>query len=651
MRSQCSPILNREHVNRNRYISDTKNTAMLQEVKLGEEFKSYHCTSKYDRENIIDSLSRINIFIGSNNSGKSRLLRTLFSNNTYLFKNNSISEEEYKSAISSLLYEVYNDLNMRYHIPINISDEIRSIITIKLRNLILLNVNNGTTEQSINRCDSEMSEKNLHQALDKYETRHNLPNRIYNQYNSNHEISKFKEKLKSDHQYNFIFSRHYIPILRSLKGLSPREEIGINSFTDIYKSKTIEEYFEDNQNKPNLNIFTGLTLYEDVTKLLLGNTADRNKVRKFEQFLQDSFFEQEVNIVPHLASKTLHVKIGNKEHPIHELGDGIQAIIILTYPLFMHEGENAIFFIEEPETHLHPGYQRLFIETLLHADFKNYQYFFTTHSNHFLDITLDYDNISVYTLNRHSEEDEFDVENVTSVDDNVLKLIGARTSSVFLSNCTIWVEGITDRIYIRKYLEIIQKDKPIKYKEDYHYSFVEYAGNNITHWSFLDSEDDDHPNINVEKLCAKLFLITDNDGAGLKLNGEPNTKKLKKHERHKKLKHKLKDRYYLLACREIENLLTKKTVEQVIRDYEPENKELDFTKFHKQDHEDKQLGKLIEDKVNGIKKKYTYKSDAINDKVKFAKTAFEHINTYEDLSVEAREIAEKLYEFIKENNS
>ena len=29
----------------------------------------------------------------------------------------------------------------------------------------------------------------------------------------------------------------------------------------------------------------------------------------------------------------------------------------------------------------------------------------------------------------------------------------------------------------------------LEYKEDYHYSFVEYGGNNITHWSFLDKEE------------------------------------------------------------------------------------------------------------------------------------------------------------------
>ena len=89
--------------------------------------------------------------------------------------------------------------------------------------------------------------------------------------------------------------------------------------------------------------------------------------------------------------------------------------------------------------------------------------------------------------------------------------LGVQNSSVFLSNCTIWVEGITDRHYVKHFLDLHKKenkDDPdiCDFNEDYHYSFVEYGGNNITHWSFLDKEETP---INVEKLCGRLFLLAD----------------------------------------------------------------------------------------------------------------------------------------------
>ena len=105
-------------------------------------------------------------------------------------------------------------------------------------------------------------------------------------------------------------------------------------------------------------------------------------------------------------------------------------------------------------------------------------------------------------LSQEEETDEqtptFIVESVESGNSSSLELLGVRNSSVFLVNATIWVEGITDRWYLRKmldsYMEYLKEDGflSLSLEEDVHYSFVEYGGNNITHWSFLDNEE--HPN-------------------------------------------------------------------------------------------------------------------------------------------------------------
>jgi len=64
---------------------------------------------------------------------------------------------------------------------------------------------------------------------------------------------------------------------------------------------------------------------------------------------------------------------------------------------------------------------------------------------------------------------------------------------VFLTNCTIWIEGISDRIYIRKYLEIYQenlRDEEPRFREDVHYSLAEYAGANLGHWLFAETDEE-----------------------------------------------------------------------------------------------------------------------------------------------------------------
>lgn len=91
---------------------------------------------------------------------------------------------------------------------------------------------------------------------------------------------------------------------------------------------------------------------------------------------------------------------------------------------------------------------------MLSEEFSNHQYFITTHSNHLIDLSLDYDNLSIFRFEK--QEDKIKISNCTRDDNKTLQLIGAKPSSIYNSNCTIWVEGITDRLYIRKYLELYQ---------------------------------------------------------------------------------------------------------------------------------------------------------------------------------------------------
>jgi predicted ATP-dependent endonuclease of OLD family len=296
----------------------------------------------------------------------------------------------------------------------------------------------------------------------------------------------------------------------------------------------------------------------------LGEHDDRLKIQEFENYLSTTFFQgQAVHIVPRSGKDVLYFKIGDdKQYPIYDLGEGIQSIILLTYPLFFNEGKQIIFFIEEPELHLHPGLERIFIETLRSTRFESFQYFITTHSNHILDLTLEYDNISIFSFEkkRVSNEQQFIITNVNSDHKQLLELLGVRNSSVFLSNCTIWVEGITDRLYLRKYIEIIQQNKQMSFKEDYHYSFIEYAGNNITHWSFLESGDAQFANINIEGICSKIFLIADNDGVDLPAKRS----REKKLQRQQQLQQKLGDHFYLTKGLEVENMLSKEVIKKLL---------------------------------------------------------------------------------------
>ncbi len=85
-------------------------------------------------------------------------------------------------------------------------------------------------------------------------------------------------------------------------------------------------------------MFSGLSLFADLRRRLLGRTqSERDSVRQYEDFLADNFFGgSKVTLVPveEDGNDVVHIKIGNKEdYPIYQLGDGLQSLIICTYPI------------------------------------------------------------------------------------------------------------------------------------------------------------------------------------------------------------------------------------------------------------------------------------------------------------------------------
>jgi predicted ATP-dependent endonuclease of OLD family len=381
--------------------------------------------------------------------------------------------------------------------------------------------------------------------------------------------------------------------------------------------------------------------------MLLGRKGNRDRIKSFEDFLSCTFFNNEtVTLIPDINNDVLLIGIGNAERPVYEFGDGIQSLIILLYPLFFNQEKNLQVFIEEPETSLHPGMQRVFIETLMRKEFSRFQYFITTHSNHFLDLSLDYANISIFSFNKKSEE-EIIIENVSSGKTKILDLIGVRNSSIFLSNSSIWVEGITDRLYLRKFLKLFYKANPEKqvYQEDLHYSFIEYGGSNITHYAFED--DSDINKIKASGISNRILLLVDSDNTF----STPDSAKAK---RIKMFEEQLGDNFIKLDTKEIENLLSEKILLQVVAKLEKKKSDdltYDESKFIFENYKHEYLGKFIDNSFSDLKRTYSDTSGTINNKLKFCNIAIECINSYEDLSASAKKLTEDVYGFISKSNN
>lgn len=304
----------------------------------------------------------------------------------------------------------------------------------------------------------------------------------------------------------------YIPVLRSSRAL-------IGGSGDVYEETITRQHFKST--KPNkLQIETGLKLYDKIHYARNGTTLERKAFKEFERFIGQTFFKSpNVEIIAHAVKgggeKTIIVSIpGQKEDvPIYDLGDGIQGIINLLFPIFTADGKDWIF-IDEPENHLHPGYQNIFIKTLAENEFlikKKLRYFINTHSNHILSESfLSPAETSIFVFNSRDEHSS-DIRAFEQDRYNTLELLGVMNTSVFVTNCTVWVEGITDRFYIRAFLYAYLNSLPglaFHPNEGFDFSFIEYAGKNLVHYDFDESNGD---NISSYFINSNVFILADSD--------------------------------------------------------------------------------------------------------------------------------------------
>lgn len=622
--------------------------------------------SMADGGGYIFPLGKLNIFIGTNNSGKSRLLRGILMTEKPTYLPSTFDYPEIQKQASALKRKVTEILDFSPFVEIHPNGGqplIKSFNAINPTagfgeepNLIISLLEFVQNVQALSQKGHSSTTSSLAKSgIVRYHDARQVGQQIHQIVLG--EFKAFIDSITTETPRPENFERLYVPILR---GLRPPLEVG----ADIYHSRTTRDYFTKADNSgvqyPHIHIFTGLGIYSAIQDRLLGSLAERTLVQKYEAYLSTKFFEgKRVTLIPRKGHDVPTIKIGNEiEKEIFNVGDGIQSLIAITFPIFEHSelrsDKQLLACIEEPELLMHPGLQRTLMSELLTSPrYKNIQFFVATHSNHFLDLTLDYNDVSIFKVRKELDienEDEeevapqFVIENISNKDKQTLELLGVKNSSVFLSNATIWVEGITDRMYLRKAFALWQeqnkKEKKKVFKEDAHYSFVEYGGANLLHWDFI--EEEEISQMSLDSIVSNIFLIVDNDR-----DEEDITKKKKtaKEKRLAAIKKKMGSNFYRLQKREIENLLSPKVVMAVAQKRKATK---GLTEEIKQrDYADARMGTYLEDTF-GLKLADEY--GAIRNKRKFAEDALEHIKSLEDLSPEMLSLCKKIEEFISKAN-
>lgn len=173
----------------------------------------------------------------------------------------------------------------------------------------------------------------------------------------------------------------------------------------------------------------------------LAQKSDRDTRRKWQSL------ERFVRAVsPHVIDMrvldgdfTLRERDSDNSFPVQWVGGGYQELLMLIYQLIKQP--DAIFGIDEPELHLHPGLARKFLDILKDISSRQ-QLFLATQSPIFVDRS-DLSNVwlvkKIKDVSRVTRLQE--VEDLSSI---VLEL-DIRPSDIFYSNIVVFVEGPSDR--------------------------------------------------------------------------------------------------------------------------------------------------------------------------------------------------------------
>lgn len=492
-------------------------------------------------------LSKINLFIGQNNSGKSNILRflhdiypVLASNNrglslTSLDRHLPVSAN-FISGISISLHR--NELN-QYH-------EFASIISPKIPQ-------NNYHQKHLNLILAAFQKKAELEGTDESIWFDFDANKVL--INDNWEAAF---KTIDDHSLHSIWgsltsssgggrNQHWFP--ETLKHLTPSfKSITVRmipAIRQIGKHGSISEEF------------SGEGIIERLAKLQnpnVLNQKDKGKFEKINRFLQNVINNNSAAIEIPYERDTIHVHINGKTLPLESLGTGIHEVIILAAAATVLE--NTVLCMEEPELHLNPILQKKLMRYLLNA--TNNQYFITTHSAALMDTP----GAEIYHI--RMEGDQSIAERATSdrQRSEICEDLGYHPSDLLQSNCVIWVEGPSDRIYINYWISTLSPNLI----EGIHYAIMFYGGRLASHLSGEDIDKSIDKFISLRRLNRRGVIIMDSD-------------KDKKGGRINETKKRLRDEFdlgpghaWITAGREIENYLYAQNVKDSILKIHPKAK-------------------------------------------------------------------------------
>jgi len=606
-------------------------------------------------------VGRVNVFVGPNNAGKSRILRQMFTRQ-FLALDCEDSEVERLVGLASALADWPA---ARTFLP-----ELATFLPALFEDPIRLRRGDAQLLRVHDSGELELAPVGRHLGA----VRGEGPELR----RAEEVIRSFAEPVKIGVVIGDQQPRLFVPTLRSTLRLADSVKLRDDDpegDTDPFQRTFVDAFGLGRQHydgrNPRFRVLTGGRMHEDLHKAILGDTHVRQRLDAFQRFVGREFFGQSaqsaVRLVPRVSHSfsdvngqrsphlVLELESGGNSLPIQQLGDGVSSLLILLLPLFL-QPEGSWIFIEEPENHLHPGLQRRFIEVAHEYGVRQrkHRLFLTTHSNHILEAVREVDGARIFRVERAADGDggvprKHVVTEVPHATIEVLDDLGATAASVLQARSVVWVEGPSDVHYLRALLRLAQEAEvqaneasPIsRILEGRDFAFVSYGGSVL---ATLENDQDTsglHTQLGrILSVGLKSLVIADRDGPD----------KASLHQRRKHDFERENVRYEVTETLEIENELGATVWSQLLPRIKPRVWK-GPVQLTPEDLRAERLGALADRafnteyaKTNGGTLPSPEKSRAASQ---FAEMVREGEIRWEDIAPEGKALAKKVLEFVR----